>query len=203
MNAYQNKRYFCPCGCGKDFTTFNESQNHINYCCQSPYQCRICDKGFIDEKPFLTHLIECHRGEILKCFNKVQQPTQPNKSQHPQIPPNYSNQSTAYTNGNFGSAPPKEESFNMFSNQSAQSNSVDSVPRNSYDNPFANGGAAVPSCIADVNYSNIGQNGSIRPSNPGSIGRTYQNTPYDCMSSNSQMRMRKCNEENKEYMFSN
>jgi hypothetical protein len=208
MNLYSTRSFPCPCRCGKEFTTYNESQNHINYCTHSPYQCKICDKGFIDEKPFLTHLIDSHPKELLKCFNKVQQSPQYSKQQYP---PNYSNQSTvASTQGNSGSIPQRDESFNFFSNQH-KCNSVETFPRTNSDNSYDNGGAAVPSCIVDVKYSNMKPNGSLYPNNS-SINnfyksdknvKSYQNTPYSSMNANSQIKMMKCSEENKEYMFSN
>ena len=207
MNVYSTRSFPCPNLCGKEFTTYNESQNHINYCTHSPYQCKICDKGFIDEKPFLTHLIVSHPKELLKCFNKVQQPPQFSKQQYP---PNYSNQSTnASTHGNSGSMPQRDESFNFFSNQ-RKYNSVETYPKNNYDNLYENGGA-VPSCIVDVNYSNMNPNGSLYPNNTSTNNfnrgdksvKLYQNTPYGSMNANSHIKMMKCSEENKEYMFSN
>ena len=173
MNVYSTRSFPCPCLCGKEFTTYNESQNHINYCSHSPYRCNICDKGFIDEGPFLAHLAECHPVELLKYFNKIQQPVQQHPPQFPQVSLNSNNPSIPlYTKSNFCAVPPSPQRDDLGTPFIAQGQTcyVNSLFGNSdsHSTPFAdqnmnggnmNGGNVCHSNMANsCNSSNSNQN---------------------------------------------
>ena len=219
--CYSTRTFSCPNKCGKEFATYNEIQNHINYCSLSQYRCKVCDKGFMDEKPFLTHLAECHPRQLLLTFNKAQPPNQvlPSFNNQPKqnMPPCSSNfniqTTTAYTNyaiSNFCPTPTssqREEKINFFFEQGKR-NSNESFPRNpsACANSCGNGGATITSY--QTNYSNVSQNGSAyMKSFPNTFSQCDQNggnieniSAYG-LNSNSNINMMKYNEENKEYMF--